>query len=173
MTEPGASITLDILRFVSGAPSEPEFRWRVWPAGSRFTDAELREALSAMKKPAAVMVHVEPGGLTALPLPDAGGSENQARHQREWANQRDYLRGKLTHLGVRDDATPILVELDQQAALISAAELENWAREYVVPSCGGTVQRTSDPRASIRFVVVRADGTWSTGFESGGCAHGT
>jgi hypothetical protein len=153
-----------MLHFVQPAvPPGAPVRWRLWPEGRLLTDPEFAAVLEAMPKPAIVAAHVERGGVTALPLASVV-PEARPRLEHEWRNQSRYLGAKLEPSTSGAGPTSVLLELDDGELMVSTADLVTWATEYVLTSCGWTVEDSGgDSRAPLRMLLRRPDGTWSPG----------
>ena len=157
-------VTLAMLHFAQATepPSSP-VRWWLWPEGRPLLYSQFTAALEAMPKPAIVSAHVEPGGVTARPLASAA-PKARARLEQEWRGQSDYLGARLKRPSAGAEPASILLELEDDELVVSGADLARWASEYVLTSCGWTVEESDDdPRAPLRMLLRRPDGTWSPG----------
>lgn len=162
-------IALMMLRFVQPAPDgSVAARWTLWPAGRRLFSPQLCAALEAMPRPVLLSAHAEPGGVTAAPLA-AADPEARPWLEHGWRNQTAALRASLD--GLAPDAATgagaeaVLIEPGDGAELVVGfPDLEAWAREYVVTSCGWKLAESGgDARARLRLLLRRPDGHWSPG----------
>ena len=169
MTTASTEITLAALRFLQ-ATATPDVgaRWWLLPDGRRFRDSDFGAALDAMPKPLLVSAHVEKGGVTASPL---ASSAQEARGWLEhaWRNQGAFLAAKLALAGASTDGpTGVLLEFGDETLVVSTEDLATWVREYMLTSCGWTVEHSGgDTRAPLRMLFMRPDGTWSPGMACG------
>jgi hypothetical protein len=170
MTASSTRITLAMLQFAQPAPapgSPPT--WTLWPGGRRLGHADLCAALETLPKPVFVGAHVEPGGITAMPLA-AAAPEARAGLEYEWRNQGAYMREKLAAVragiaGAGANSVAVLLELEGEGIVVTSSELETWAQDYVLTSCGWTLANSGgDARAPVRLLLRRPDGTWSPGW---------
>ena len=165
MTTASTQITLAALRFLqpTASPDAPS-RWWLLPDGRRLRDSDFGAALDAMPKPLLVSAQVEKGGVTASPIASSA-PEARGWLQHEWRNQSAFLDAKLAIAGASSDApVAVLLEVEDETIVVSTADVGIWVREYVLTSCGWTVEDSGgDTRAPLRMLFRRPDGTWSPG----------
>jgi hypothetical protein len=157
-------LALMMVRFAQPAPDGSVVaRWTLWPEGRRLSYPELCAALEGLPTPVLLGAHAEPGGVTAISLASAApGARPWLEH--EVRNQRAHLRTMADRLAPGNDRVPVLLETDDDALVVSLADVAAWAREYVVTSCGWTLAESGgDTRAPLRLRLRRPDGHWSPG----------
>jgi len=164
MSAESTTITLAMLHFVQPSPAPSSAaRWTLWPEGRRLSYPELGVALDAMPTPVVISAHVEQGGITAVPLENSAPT-SRLWLEHEWRNQREFLDDmfRVALPGAREAA--VLLELDDDALVVSMSALRSWAHQYIMTSCGWTLTANAgDLRAPLRLILRRPDGHWSPG----------
>jgi hypothetical protein len=164
MPSTATRLALSMLQFIQAQPraSSPASWWIV-PDVVRLRRDEVLEALDAMPKPVVLGPMVEQGMLGAWPV-DAASPRGRAQIEHDLRNQQEIVRTMLDRLAPGADAVDVLLELDGDEMVFPSTELETWAREYLIMTSGWSLADSGgDPRAPVRLLLRRADGSWSPG----------
>ena len=164
MSETATRLALAMVQFIQAEPrlSSPASWWLV-PDVIRLRRAEVLDALEAMPKPVVLGPMVEQGMLAVWPF-DAASPRGRRQLEHDLLNQQAAVRELLARLTPGAAVVDVLLELDADEMVFPSTELETWAREYLVMTSGWRLAESGgDPRAPVRLLLRRADGSWSPG----------
>jgi hypothetical protein len=134
--------------------------WRVLPNPLPLKRNDVVTTLAHMPKPARVAPLAQPGALGSWPYTPTSDLEKTLFEQsaRNLQNRVHEILAPHT-----PDGKPVPVLLEHEAAewTFSSNDVEQWSRDYVLDGVGWIlVDSGADPRAPVRFVLSRPDGTW-------------
>jgi hypothetical protein len=156
-----AQITVALVEFTQTAVAvAARSYWRVLPNPLPLKRNDVLTTMAHLPKPVRVAPLAQPGALGTWPYTPTSDLEKKLFEQSA-RNLQNRVHEILTPF-VREGA-PVPVLLEHQAAefIFSSSDVEQWSREYVLDGVGWIlVDNGSDPRAPVRFVLCRPDGTW-------------
>ena len=148
-----AELTLRLARAAQEAlnPRSSLVDWFFFPTHRRRNWSDAAKELAGARKPAVVAPLLEPGSIALWSL-DELPSLDRSRVEREFANQRDYLSGKLESLNLKDEDH---VETPDGEFRIVVADFRRWAAEYSI-AVGIGMAASPNPRTGR--ILIRPPG---------------
>jgi hypothetical protein len=156
-----AQITIALVEFVQTALAvAARTYWRVLPSPLPLRRIDVVKILAAMPKPIRVAPLAQPGALGTWPYEPANEVERKLFEQRA-RRIENRVHEILEPFTAGGNPVPVLLEHEATEWLVPSDAVEAWSRDHVLDGVGWIlVDSGGDPRAPVRFVLSRPDGTW-------------
>jgi len=155
-----AQITVALVEFVQTALAvAARSYWRVLPNPLPLQRSDVITTLAHLPKPIRVAPLAQPGALGTWPY--APSSELEKTLFKQSARNLQKRVQEILAPFTQDGPVPILLEHETTQWILKSDDVEQWTRDYVLDGVGWIlVDSGGDPRAPVRFVLCRPDGTW-------------
>ncbi len=156
-----AQITIALVEFVQTALAvAARSYWRVLPNPLPLRRTDVVMTLAALPKPLRVAPLAQPGALGTWPYEANTDLERQLFD--ELARKVQNRVAEILSAHVADgESVPVLLEHEASEWLVPSTAVQRWSKDYVMDGVGWIlVDSGGDPRAPVRFVLSRPDGTW-------------
>jgi len=156
-----AQITIALTEFVQTAlavATRPY--WRVLPNPLPLKRNDVVNTLALQPKPVRVAPLAQPGALGTWAYQPTSELEKTLFEQRA-RNVKARVGEILEPFVNGGDSIPVLLEHEATEWVFPSSAVEQWSRDYVLDGVGWIlVDSGGDPRAPVRFILGRPDGTW-------------
>jgi Clp amino terminal domain, pathogenicity island component len=156
-----AQITIALVEFVQTALAvAARSYWRVLPSPLPLRRPDVVTTLASLPKPIRVAPLAQPGALGTWPYTPASDLERTLFEQRA-AKVQSRVREILEPFTKGGETVRVLLAHESTEWLVPSDAVEQWSRDYVLDGVGWIlVDSGGDPRAPVRFILSRPDGTW-------------
>jgi hypothetical protein len=156
-----AQITIALTEFVQTAlavATRPY--WRVLPNPLPLKRNDVVNMLAAQPKPVRVAPLAQPGALGTWAYQPTSELEKTLFEQRA-RNVEARVSEILAPFTDGGESIPVLLEHEATEWIFPSSSVEQWSTDYVLDGVGWIlVDSGGDPRAPVRFILGRPDGTW-------------
>ncbi len=156
-----AQITIALVEFVQTALAvAARTYWRVLPSPLPLRRNDVVKTLASRPKPIRVAPLAQPGALGTWPYEPANELERKLFEQRA-RKIENRVHEILEPFTAGGHPVPVLLAHEAADWLVPSDAVEVWSRDYVLDGVGWIlVDSGGDPRAPVRFILSRPDGTW-------------
>jgi len=159
-----AQITVALIEFVQTALAvAARSYWRVLPNPLPLRRDDVVTTLANLPKPIRVAPLAQPGAVGTWPYTPTSDLERTLFEQRA-RNVQSRVDEILGPFAQDDRQVPVLLEHGTTETIVQSGDVQQWSRDYVLDGVGWIlVDSGGDPRAPVRFILSRPDGTWFPG----------